>query len=284
MNPLHHLHRSTRLVLAGLTALLAGGAAQAGVPFVGLDGTGGVAFNPLAYLAGTPTEGSFIAKPTFGAWHVSGLADSKIDWSTYGLATSLGKRVEVSYGYETVDIEKVQNIHKNTIGAKLLVVNENAGGAWVPAVSVGVKRKSTSYAAATKKDSFDYYAVATKLITQTGAPLLLSVGLQSTQEQVTGVIGFNNERALIYFGNVDVIPVSWLALGAEYRTGPDYGAAGGHYKDANYFNLHAAYLASKQFSLALAYVNTGTNTFNGGKSGSSLGFGDGFVLSAHYAF
>jgi hypothetical protein len=277
-------HRAAWFALAA-AALLPCGMAHAGAPFVCLDGVGGIAFNPLAYLAGTPTPDSFVAKPIAGMWYID-LSNSSIDWTTYGMATSLWQRVEVSYGFEAIDINKAINVHKNTFGAKVLLVNENAGQSkWVPAVSVGAKRKNTDYPVGPSQESYgyDYYAVATKLVTLP-TPVLLSVGAQSTKEQVTGIIGFNRERTTITYGNIDVIPVSWLCLGSEYRSGPDYGASGGNYKDASYFNLHAAYFASKQFSLALAYTNAGKNTFNGGEPGPRLGFGGGFVATLQYAF
>ncbi len=272
--------------IVAMIAILTGGTAHAGAPLINLEGVGGIAFNPLAYLAGTDTPDSFIGKPRVGGWYV-GLDGSSIDWTTFGIGTSLGKRVEVSFGFESIAIQNLANVHKNTFGAKVLVLNENAGGTtWVPAVSLGVKRKSTSFNVGPDQKSagFDYYVVATKLVTQLPKPVLLSVGAQSTQEQVTGIIGFNKERTTIVFGNVDVIPTSWLGLGVEYRTGPDYGAAGGNYKDADYFNIHAAYFVDKQFTLALAYTNAGRNTFNGGSPGTKLGFGGGLVLGCHYAF
>jgi len=267
-------------------AFIACGAAQAGAPLVGLDGVGGIAFNPLAYITGTPVADSFVGKPVVGMWYIS-LGKAAIDWTTFGVATSLGKRVEVSYGFEAAAVEKLEGIHKNTFAAKVLVLNENAGGtAWVPAVSIGAKHKNTTFhvSGATKSDGMDYYLVATKLITQLPKPVLVSAGVQSTQEQVTGLIGFNKERATIVYGNVDIIPASWLCLGVEYRTGPDYGKAGGNYKDASYYNLHAAYFATKQLTFAGAYTNAGKNTWNGGESGDKLGFGGGFVVSMHYTF
>ncbi len=279
------LIKRTSMTAVGVLAFLSSGAAHAGAPLVGLDGVGGIAFNPLAYLAGTPTADSFVAKPAVGMWYV-GLTDSKIDWTTYGMATSFGKRVEVSYGFETLAIDKVLNIHKNTFGAKLLVVNENAGGStWVPAVSLGVKHKNTTFpvSGTTKSDGYDYYLVATKLVTQLPVTVLFSAGAQSTQEQVTGAIGFNKERDMIYYGNIDVIPTSWLGIGVEYRTGPSYGTGSTKYQDADYYNVHVAYFASKQFTAAVAYTNAGANTFNG-TPGPKLGFGGGFVVSAHYAF
>lgn len=267
-------------VVWGAVLFLSLGSAQAGVPLIALEGEGGIAFNPVAYLAGTEVKDSFIAKPRVGVWYVD-LSDSSIDWTTAGIATSFGKRVELSFGFESIAVENAANVHKKTFGAKLLLVNENAGGTkWVPAISLGVKRKSTSFTAK-NRNGVDFYLVATKLITQTPKPILLSFGAQSTKEQVTGIIGFNDNRKTIFFGNFDIVPTSWLGLGCEYRTGPHYSNG---YKDADYFNIHAAYFVNKDLTLALAYTNAGKNTFNGHESDDKLGFGPGLVISMQYAF
>ena len=43
-----------------------------------------------------------------------------------------------------------------------------------------------------KSEASEATSVATKLITQAPKPILVSIGAQSTKEQVTGAIGFNN--------------------------------------------------------------------------------------------
>ena len=52
--------------------------AQGGVPLNNLQGTGGIAFNPLAYTAGSPWDGGdsnalnkVASKPQVGAWYVN---------------------------------------------------------------------------------------------------------------------------------------------------------------------------------------------------------------------
>ena len=79
----------------------------AGPPFNNLEGVGGIAYNPLAYLADSGEEfvkvgdHNVLAKPRFGAWYVN-LPDAKIDWTSLGVATTLLKRLELSYGYQNV--------------------------------------------------------------------------------------------------------------------------------------------------------------------------------------
>lgn len=122
---------------------------------------------------------------------------------------------------------------------------------------------------------YDFYGVATKLITQLPRPVLISGGVLSTREQVTGVFGYNADRDTTVFGNVDVIPLSFLAVGFEYKQGAEYGS----FKNASYWDLHAAWFANANLTLVAAYVNAGDET-----SKSTVGLGDGVVLSAQYAF
>lgn len=81
---------------AGLFAV----AAQAGVPLNGLQGDGGIAFNPLAYLAGTYDKesslGEWVSKPQVGTWYVN-LDHGDINWYAASAAFSVAKRVELSY-------------------------------------------------------------------------------------------------------------------------------------------------------------------------------------------
>ena len=273
---------AVRAVVGGLLLLL-GQRAGAGVPFNNLEGAGGAAFNPLAYPAGQNADAKdpapladVVSKPQFGAWYVS-LSDVNVDWTAIGTAFTVAERLELSYGYEVI-APPAKNIRKDDVGAKLLLVREGAGGqGWVPAVSVGTIWKNTSGVAADLDgQGLDYYAVASKLIAQSlGVPVLLSGGVRNTHGRVTGVFGYDHDGDTTLFGNVDVIPLPKLALGVEYEQGADFGK----FKNADYWDAHAAFLASANLTLIGAYVNAGDSG-----SSSKVGLGDGLVLSAQYAF
>jgi hypothetical protein len=265
---------------AGIIGLTLASAAQGGVPLNNLEGVGGVAFNPLAYPAGqnkgTNDWEGIVSKPQLGSWYVR-LNESKIDWNAIGSAVSFFNRLEVSYGYEAIAIAGAANVHKDNIGAKLNLVPENAGGsAFVPAVSVGTVWKETSKVLVPGADDngWDFYAVATKLITQTPLPVLLSGGVLSSKEYITGVAGFDDDSKITGFANAEVILPLGLALGGEFKQGEHYDA----FKNANYWDVSLAWLATKNLTLAAAYVNAGKNET------SPYGLGDGAVLSAQYAF
>ena len=269
--------RIVRVVVKGVV-LFAGLVASAGVPLNNLQGVGGVAFNPLAYPAGqNKADGTVgpLSRPQFGAWYTH-LGQADVDWTAIGAAETLFERIEVSYGYELI-APAGENIDKSNVGGKVLLIPENAGGKnFVPAVSVGTIWKTASNVAMGSDDSgVDVYGVATKLIAQLPVPVLLSGGVLSTKEQVTGVFGFNSDCDITGFGNIDVIPVSSLSVGFEYKQGAKFDS----FENASYWDAHLAYFASKNLTLVGAYVNAGDKD-----STDKVGLGDGLVLSAQYAF
>jgi hypothetical protein len=270
-------------VLVGGIVAVNGAVGLSGVPLNNLEGVGGIAFNPLAYLAGngTPqtkdedaaTKERIFGLPQIGAWYVH-LGDASIDWTAFGVAEALFDRVEVSYGHEIIGLEGADTIYKDNAGTKLLVIKE---GKVVPAVSVGGIWKHTSLDVPEGVDEsgIDLYLAATKLIKELPRPVLLSGGLISTTGRTLGVLGFDEDRAQALFGNVDVLPLEYIALGFEYRQGAHFD----DFKNADYWNAHLAWFANKNLTLVGAYVNAGDE-----KSSSKVGLGDGFVLSAQYVF
>jgi hypothetical protein len=260
----------------------------AGPPFNNLQGVGGVAFNPLAYLADSGEEfikvgnTNVVAKPRFGAWYVN-LPDAKIDWTTFGVATTLLKRLEISYGYENIAWENHPTFHKNNIGAKLLVLNENSFDTkFIPAVSIGAIYKNTSNKSlreaglsALRSSGQDWYAVATKTITQLPVPVIISGGVLFTQEYVTGVLGFSNKRKFTGFANIDIVLPHGFVLGYEFKQGARFS----NVQNANYWDAHLAWIPNKNLTIIAAYTVTGDYT-----GSTRQGLGNGVVLSAQYAF
>ncbi len=261
----------------------------AGPPFVNLEGVGGVAFNPLAYLADSGEEfikigdTNIVAKPRFGVWYVN-LPDAKIDWTSLGVATTLFKRLEVSYGFQTVAWEDHPTFRKNNLGAKLLLLKENSFDTkFVPVFSLGTIYKNTSHGSLRQISGFnslrssgqDWYAVATKTVNLFPVPVIISGGALSTQEYVTGVLGFSNKRKLTGFFNIDLVLPHGFVLGYEFKQGARFSTV----QNANYWDAHLAWIPNKNLTLIAAYTGTGDYT-----GSTRQGLGNGFVLSAQYAF
>lgn len=251
--------------------------AIAGAPFNNLEGVGGVAFNPLAYPAGgTEDLVPYVGKPQFGAWYVN-LNQVDVNWFAAGVADTLFHRLELSYGYEAIGQQDAKNHTKNNLGAKLLILPENFQDLkFLPAVSAGAIYKHTDEVVpGSRDDGWDFYLVATKLITQLPLPVLLSGGALWTSSYATGVFGYDSKQKATFFGNADVVLGKYFIIGVEYKQGPEFDA----FKNADYWNAHLAFTPGRNLTLIAAYVDAGDH-----KSTSEVGLGDGYVVSVQYAF
>ena len=292
MNNTNKTNRTVKSFILAL-GLATAGAVFANVPLNNLQGTGGVAFNPLAYTSGLPWETEetnsldIVSKPQVGTWYAY-LDDSGISWSAASVAFSVFDRVEVSGGYGLIDAYKYGDSSINTynLGAKLRFLDENAfDQAWVPALAAGGVYKYTDArtvkALGLDNDGFDIYVVASKLITQTPVPVLLSGGVLISDEVVNGVVG-HNDYDVVGFGNVDIIPVENVAFGVEYKQGVN---AGDGIRNHDYYDVHAAWFATPKLTFVGAFVATGDkDKFYRHGSAKDLGVGSGLVLSAQYQF
>lgn len=270
------------------------GTAYGGVPLNNLQGTGGIAFNPLAYTAGRPWDGGetnalngIVSKPQVGAWYVN-LTDADINWLALGAAVTFLDRLEISGGYAGVNAHKYgdNSISTYNVGAKLRILDENAfDTSWVPAVAVGGVYKYTDSetvdALGLRHSGADAYVVASKLIKETPIPVLLSVGGLVSDEVVYGVVGHNKYGAAA-FANIDIIPVEQIALGFEYKQGVHVGDG---ITNHDYFDGHVAWFVTDALTLVGAYAYTGDkDKFYRDGSTRRLGVGGGFVLSLQYQF
>ena len=266
----------------------------AGVPLNNLQGTGGIAFNPLAYTAGraweeggTNTMDKIVSKPQVGSWYAN-LTDADIHWFALGTAVTVLERVELSGGYGGINAHKYgdRSINTYNVGAKFRFLDENAfDTAWVPALAVGGVYKYTDSktvdALGLDHDGFDGYIVASKLVKETPIPVLLSVGGLLSDEVVNGVVGHNDYGAAV-FGNIDIIPVKEVAIGFEYKQGVDVGDG---ITNHDYYDAHVAWFVTDALTLVGAYAYTGDkDKFYRKGSTKDLGVGGGFVLSAQYQF
>ena len=270
------------------------GTAYGGVPLNNLQGTGGIAFNPLAYTAGRPWEGGetnalngIVSKPQVGAWYVN-LTDADINWFALGAAVTLLDRLEISGGYAGINAHNYgdNSISTYNVGAKLRILDENAfDTSWVPAVAVGGVYKYTDSetvdALGLRHSGADAYVVASKLIKETPIPVLLSVGGLVSDEVVYGVVGHNKYGAAA-FANIDIIPIEQVALGFEYKQGVHVGDG---ITNHDYFDGHVAWFVTDALTLVGAYAYTGDkDKFYRDGSTRRLGVGGGFVLSLQYQF
>ena len=276
----------TGLLIGGVFVLGAASSAFAGPPLTNIEGVGGVAFNPLAYVAnpiGTDETGMLsstaVSKPNIGAWHIS-LPDSDINWESVGFNMSFFNRLELGYSHEFVDIDAIPGtIDKNNFSAKLNLLTENSFDmAYMPAISVGVIHKDTSFDGASDDNDQDYYVVATKTLTNLPVPVILNAGVLSTKGYVRGVLGFGADRDEAFFGNIEIVPIDNVIVGWEYAQGTTVDAGASTHA---MWEAHVAWMIN-DLTLVASYANTGSENLYSSSSASA--FGDGWVISSQYAF
>jgi hypothetical protein len=176
---------------------------------IGWEGETGVFVTPLAYTAASPAHG--LGHPLV-AYHF--LNGGEVLGDFYSVSGTIGAFSRVEFGYTRAlhslggdpNFSALWNNGFNIVHGKVNVVPENAGKTqWVPAISVGFIARSQVRnvgGVIQNKDTTngDVYLVASKTITQTGVPIILSAGVRGTNAQLWGLGGNASEWNARAFG------------------------------------------------------------------------------------
>lgn len=206
MRKLSDLTLKTNTLLSLATTIFAPlllilGAASAPAQSLNWEGQTGVFVTPLAYTAASPSDN--IGKPIV-AYHYLDAGSVLGGFHTASVTAGAFGRLEFGYTRafhqdgSTAGLSPLWKDGFNIVHAKANLVKENAGkNAWLPAISAGFVARSQvanvagQLASPTRTyNNADFYAVATKTITQTKVvPVLLSFGYKATNAQVFGLAG-----------------------------------------------------------------------------------------------
>ncbi len=202
-----------------------------------------------------------------------------------GLTASWNDRVEVSIARQrfTLDAHLVPNglsrhIDQTIVGTKLRVGGDLIYGR-VPQLAVGVLYKQNHddtlpRALGAKRDhDVEAYFSASRLVLD--GPFdrnwLFNGTLRATRANETGLLGFgsatNDDFELVGEVSAAMFFNPSFALGVEYRQKPDGLEAIG---ESDWRDLFLAWFPSKQWSIALAYVDLGTIAAQGHQDGVFL--------------
>lgn len=204
---------------------------------IGWEGETGVFVTPLAYTAQSPKGG--LGKPLVAFHYLNG---GEVLGDFYNVSGTVGAFSRAEFGYTRSlhslggdpNFSPLWNNGFNIVHGKVNIVPENAGKTkWVPALSVGFIARSQVRnvgGAIQNKDTTngDIYFVASKTITQTGIPIILSGGVRGTNAQLWGLGGNApewNARAFGAAGFVVKLPGNSTAIFAaeiaQQPTHPD---------------------------------------------------------------
>jgi hypothetical protein len=276
-----------------------------GLPVHTIEGVGGGAITPTAYLVNPAPNDGAIGLPSLSATYVN-LEHGK-NLETAAITETLFGRVELGFSPNRLGIGDLHDDIKDATGidvksevylynfnARVLAIKENDfGTSWLPAITLGASYKyndgisdinhelggALSSIGYDKDSGYDLTLTASKTFGNVfGRPLILSAGLRNSSAAWVGYLGFSDERKTTFEGNAIYIPLDWLAVGYEFRQQSDpYSEIPGLVEGED--NLHAfslIFLPNSHLSVALVYGIFG-NVANS-ESNSS------FAIQAKYEF
>ena len=261
------------------------------LPFHTIEGTGGGAITPMAYLVNPEPryEGALFGKPAV-AFSYANMGQKNLD--AFTVTETFAERIEFGYaanrfGLGTLpddirdatpfDIRR-SDLWLHHFNLRLLAVKENTclGGLAMPAVTAGVHFKvndgigdlnqrlggALSDIGYQRQNGVDFTLTATRTIPPEvlGRPLILTAGLRASQAAQLGLLGFGDEYHATFEGSLVFLPCDRLVLAYEFRQKPDpYGQIAGLIGDEDcWHGFTAAAILSEHATFAAGYGMFGT--------------------------
>lgn len=236
--------------------------------FSTLEGAGGGALTPFAFIAGYGSEDSWGAN-FFG----SDVQLRDVELRSFGAAVGALDRVEVSFARQQLDVHNGAldglGVSVDVAGVKVRVFGNAVYGqdSWAPQVAVGAQYKrhrgienfplaSVLQLGARDAKSVDYYVSATKL--SLSHSFLLNVTLRATEANQIGLLGFGGDQGgySVRFETTAAYLFSRsFALGGEFRSRPRNLSVD---EEIAAWDLFMAWAPCKHFSIVAAYANVGS--------------------------
>lgn len=256
------------------------------LPLHGVEGYGGIAATYSAYLTNPAGNGLVAGKPSFGAGSVLFGSGKYLGYAT--ITETLFGRLELGYGLNALSLDDLPDViddatgvrigddivYMHNLNARVALVQEGGfGKSWLPAVTAGVHYKVNKTVSNIDQElggaltgigiaddaGLDYTLYASKMFTSAPRPVLLNAGLRSTSAAHIGLLGFTDERDLVFEGNAVMLVTDRLALGAEYRQKPDAydeipGLIG---NEDDWWSLVFGYVANDHLTVSGGYFHLG---------------------------
>ncbi len=248
----HHSSELSFLIAVIAAALTIPCASQAHaappLPFHTIEGVGGGAITPMAYLVNPEpiSEGALLGKPAFALSYVN-FGAKNLDAIT--VTETIGGRIELGYAGDrlglgtlpsdirdatTLDIDR-SHLWLHNFNARFLAIKEDTCvyGLSMPAVTTGVHFKvndgigningrlggALSAIGYERQNGVDFTVTATKTLSPAilGRPLILTGGLRLSQAAQLGLLGFGDDYHATFEGNLVYLPCDWLIFAYEFR-------------------------------------------------------------------
>jgi hypothetical protein len=219
------------------------------LPFHTIEGYGGGAITPIAYLVNPPAPGNIFGLPA-GAFSYVNLGSKNLE--AFTVTENIAGRVELGYGADHFDFGTLRsdiqsatgiNINHNdewlhNFNVRVLALPEGSFNLPLPALTLGASLKYNDtissvyntlggrggplYAIGYRRDwGADFTQTFTKAFPHVfGRPLILSAGLRESDAANLGFLGFTDTYKVGFEGNIVYLPTDWLLVAYEYRNKP----------------------------------------------------------------
>jgi len=213
------------LALAGAALI----SVAAGAQQLTLEGQTGGFLTPTAYVV-YGAKGSFFSHPAIG-YHFVNSNNVIGDIHTFSIEEGFANRAEAGYTrsvHITGDSALFSSLWHyagmNLFNGKVIVLDENSGGAWVPGIAVGgLVRTGDRFVSGALNEALtgtlktytngDVYAVATKTWARPPVPFLVNFGLKFTNASIYGIGGQATRFGGRLFGGLGIpVPGPWKTV------------------------------------------------------------------------
>jgi hypothetical protein len=263
------------------------------LPFHCIEGYGGAAITPMAYLVNPGPKDSIFGKPAF-ALTVGNIGDKQLQAIT--VTETLYDRIEFGYGADRASLGDLPtDIHVETdmdaetgsvwlhnFNVRALLVKEDTclAGIPLPAITAGVHFKYNDGIAQINNNlgnalstigfhannGVDFTLTATKKFAKVfGHPLFLTAGLRESEAAQIGLLGFGNTYHTTFEGNAVYMLTNSLVIGVEVRQKVDpydtmASSEPGEWlvgPEDNWYSICAGYILSKHATLCAGWGHFG---------------------------
>ena len=256
------------------------------LPFHTIEGYGGGAITPIAYLVNNPGKDTAIGLPSVAFSYVN--AGSK-DLEALTISQTFFGRLELSYGADRFGVGGLRgalikatqkdigtDVWLHNFNARVALLDEGAFGQdWLPAVTAGVHFKynpdierinnqlgnalgSIGYR---RNSGEDFTLTISKMFPKVfDRPLIVSAGVRASQASQLGILGFSDQWSATFEGNIVYLPTDWLVVAYEFRQKNDpYGRIPGLIGgEDNWHAFDVSWIINKHATLVAGYGIFGT--------------------------
>jgi hypothetical protein len=216
------------------------------LPFHTIEGYGGGAITPMAYLVNPGSEGTIFGLPS-AAYSQVFMPHGRKDLEAWTFTETLFKRLELGYGFDRLglgtlpqDISDATDVSIGThhvllhnFNVRALLLEEGSFKLPLPALTFGTHFKyndgiqsidhklggALKDIGLEKSNGVDFTLTSTKtfMLPVIGRPLIATAGIRGSSAAQIGFLGYGDTWRPSFEGNVAFLPTDWLLIAYELR-------------------------------------------------------------------